>query len=165
MHIDHVGFFWFLSVIRHSVVWSSNTLLSFQVMGQNIHMSHYHFPKFLEQLSLEQLTHKASNNFCSGAILHGQVPFLNLVYKKETKNVDCLDYFNQTALTISFKYNCWLVLLVKIFFLMSYLCAYTNSLVHKIIVDISSALTSLDSVLLQVFNFCFLEKVTGIPVP
>ena len=106
MHIENIGSFQRMSVFRRSVARSSNTLLLFQVLGETIHMEHYHFPKFLEQLSLEQLTHKASNNFCSGEILHGQVPFLNLVYKKETKNVDCLDYFNQTALTISFKYNC-----------------------------------------------------------
>ena len=40
-----------------------------------------------------------------------------------------------------------------------------NNLVHNIITDILSALTSSDSVLLRVFSFCFLEIDFTAPVP
>ena len=76
-------------------------------------MAHDCLAKFPERLSLEGLGHVVTNHLSGGTVFNFQVAFLNLVGQKEITDVKSTSSLAGASLTIVFKQDSALVVLVQ----------------------------------------------------
>ena len=119
-------------------------------------MAHDAAPELLKQTSLQWLTHVVAIHLRSGTILNPEISLLNLIRQEKVTDVDSPGSLARACFPLFSNRMVDLLSWYKMFSLTSYPCSSIKNLVQRIICAMSSAPTSSDSVLLLVFNFCFL---------